>query len=60
MKDYEIKINVKSEAKTTQQKGRRVLIHLHEQVDEVIEKLLKDGFLRKLIKFKTMCLFNQQ
>ena len=43
MKNYEIEIDIKSEAKVTQQKGRRIPIQLQEQVDKEIEKLLKEG-----------------
>ena len=52
VKDYEIKIDVKSEAKITQQKGRRIPIQLQEQVDKEIEKLLKEGRIEKIDKIQ--------
>ena len=60
MKDYEIELDVKIEAKITQQKGRRIPIQSQEQVDREIEKLVKEGHIEKVEKFKTTCLFNQQ
>ena len=52
MKDYELEINVKSEAKITQQKGSRIPIQLQEQVDKEIEKVLKEGNIEKVDKFQ--------
>ena len=52
VKDYEIKIDVKSEAKITQQKNRRISIQLQEQVDEDSEKLLKEGHIEKVDKIQ--------
>ena len=52
MKDYEIEINVESEAKITEQMGRRISIQLLEQVDEEIEKLLKEGHIEKVVEIQ--------
>ena len=52
MKDYEIKIDAKSEAKITQQKGRRKPIQLQQQVDKETEKLLKEGHIEKVDKIQ--------
>ena len=48
MKNYERAIDIKSEAKVTQQKGRRIPIQLQEQVDKENEKLLKEGHIEKV------------
>ena len=47
MKNYKREIDIKNEAKVTQQKGRRIPIQLQEQVNEEIEKLLKEGHTEK-------------
>ena len=41
VKNYEIKINMKNNAKISQHKGRRVPIQLQEQVDKEIEKIVE-------------------
>ena len=38
-----MKIQIRQGAKVTQQEGRRVLLQLKEEVDAVIENLLKTG-----------------
>ena len=52
VKDYEIKIDMKENAKITQQKGRRIPIQLQEQVDKEIEKLLKNGHIERIEKIQ--------
>ena len=52
VKNYEIEIDIKSEAKVTQQKGRRIPIQLQEQIDKEIEKLLKEGHIEKVDKIQ--------
>ena len=52
VKDYEIKIDMKENAKITQQNGRRILIQIHEQVDKEIEKLLKDDHIERVEKIQ--------
>ena len=52
VKNYEIKITMKDDAKITQQKGRRIPIQLQNQVDEEINKLLKEGHIEKVDKIK--------
>ena len=43
---------MKSEAKITQQKGRRLPIQLQEQVDKEREKLLKEGHVEDVDKIQ--------
>ena len=52
VKNYRIEIDIKNETKVTQQKGRRIPIHLQEQVDKEIEKLLKEGHIEKVDKIQ--------
>ena len=52
VKNYEIKITMKDNAKITQQKGRRIPIQLQNQVDEEINKLLKEGHIEKVDKIQ--------
>ena len=52
VKNYEIKINMKSNAKILQQKGQRVPIQLQEQVDKEIEKLLIEGHIERVEKIQ--------
>ena len=52
MKNYKREIDIKNEAKVTQQKGRRIPIQLQEQVNEEIEKLLKEGHTEKVHKIQ--------
>ena len=51
VKNYEIKINRKSNAKTSQEKSRRVPIQLQEQVDKEIEELT-ESHLERVEKFQ--------
>ena len=48
IKNYQVKINLKSDAKFSQQKGRRIPIQLQNAVDAEIKQLLKDGHLEKI------------
>ena len=52
VKNYEIKIDMKQDAKITQQKGRRIPIQLQDQVDSEIQKLLKEGHIEKVDKIQ--------
>ena len=52
MKTYKIEIDTENEANVTQQKGRRIPIQLHEQVDKEIEMLLKRGHIEKVNKIQ--------
>ena len=52
VKKYEIKNKMKEDAKITQQKGRRIPLQLQNQVDNEIEKLLKEGHIGKVGKFQ--------
>ena len=52
MKNYEIKFDINENAKTTQQKSRRIPIHLQNQVDKEIENLLKDWHIEKVDKIQ--------
>ena len=48
--NHKVKINFKSDAKISQQKGRRVPIQLQKAVDEQIGRLLKEGHIEKIMK----------
>ena len=50
--NYKIKINLKSEAEVSQQKGRRIPIQLQKAVDEEISRLLKEGHIEKIDEIK--------
>ena len=43
---------MKEDAKTTEQKGRRISIHLQNQVDNEINKLQKEGHIEKVGKIQ--------
>ena len=51
MKNYAIKIEIKENAKITQQRGHRKPLQLQNQVDK-IEKLLKEGQIEKVDKIQ--------
>ena len=50
--NYKIKINLKSEATVSQQKGRRIPIQLQKAVDKEISWLLKEGHIEKIDEIK--------
>ena len=50
--NYKNKINLKSEAEVSQQKGRRIPIQLQKAVDEEISRLLKEGHIEKIDEIK--------
>ena len=52
VKEFEIKVNVKSEARITQEKVHTILFQLQEQIDKKIEKLLKEGHIEKVDKIQ--------
>ena len=52
VKNYEIKSDMKKNAKISHQKGRRIPIQFLEEVDTEIEKLLKDGQIEKVDKIQ--------
>ena len=52
VKNYEIKIKMKDNARISQQKGPRVPIQLQNQVDAEINKLLKEGHIEKVEKIR--------
>ena len=52
VKNYEIEITMKDNAKITQRKERRIPIQLQNQVDEEINKLLKEGHIEKVDKIQ--------
>ena len=52
VKNYEIKIKMKDNARISQQKGRRVPFQLQNQVDAEINKLLKEGHIEKVEKIR--------
>ena len=50
IKGYKIKCEYKKEAIITQQKGRRISLQLQEAVEAEIDKLLKEGHIRRVEK----------
>ena len=48
IKNHQVKINLKSDAKVSQQEGRRIAIQLQNAVDAEIKRLLKDGHMEKM------------
>ena len=52
VKNYEIKIKMKDDVRISQQKGRRIPIQLQNQVNNEIEKLLKEGHFEKVDKIQ--------
>ena len=50
--NYKIKLNLKSEAEVSQQKGRRIPIQLQKAVDKEISRLLKEGLFEKIDEIK--------
>ena len=52
VKNHKVRINFKTDAKITQQKGRRIPIHLQKAVDEDIGRLLKEGHIEKINEIK--------
>ena len=52
IKNYQVKINLKPNAKITQQKGRRVPIQLQESLDAKVNRSLKEGHIEKIDETK--------
>ena len=52
IRNHQVKINLKSDAKISQQKGRRIPIQLQNAVDAEIKRLLKDGHIEKINEIK--------
>ena len=52
LRNYEIKIKMEEGAKILQQKGSRIPIQLQNQVDDEIEKLLKEVHIEKVEKIQ--------
>ena len=52
IKKHQVKINLKSDAKISQQKGRRIPIQLQNAVDAEIKRLLEDGHIEKINEIK--------
>ena len=48
IKNHQVKINLKSDAKISQQKGRRIPVQLQNALDAEIKRLLKDGHIEKI------------
>ena len=55
IKDLELKIDQKEDAKKIQQKGRPVPIHLQNQVAEEIKRLIKNGYLERATEITEDC-----
>ena len=52
VKNHQVKIKLKENARIVQQKGRRIPIQLQNAVDAEIKKLLKDGHIEKINEIK--------
>ena len=52
IRNHQVKINLESDAKISQQKGRRIPIQLQNAVDAEIKRLLKDGHIEKINEIK--------
>ena len=52
IKNHQVKINLKNEARVSQQKGRRIPIQLQKAVDDEIKRLLKEGHIEKIDEIK--------
>ena len=52
VKNHKLRINFKTDAKITQQKGRRTPIQLQKAVDEEIGRLLKESHVEKINEIK--------
>ena len=50
MEGFKVKVEFKKDVKITQQKGRRIPLHLQHAVEAEIEKLLEEGHIRKVEK----------
>ena len=51
-KNHQVKINIKSDAKISQQKGRPIPIQQQNAIDAEIKRLLKDGHIEKISEIK--------
>ena len=52
IKNYQVKVNLRNDARKTQQKGRRIPIQLQKAVDEEIKRLLNEGHIEKVDEIK--------
>ena len=52
VKNHQVKINLKENAKIVQQKRRRIPIQLQNEVDAEMKKLLKEGYIEKVNEIK--------
>ena len=52
LKNYEVKIRLKEDARIVQQKGRRIPFQLQKAVDEEIKRLLQSGHIEKVNEIK--------
>ena len=55
IKDFEVKLDLKEDAKIIQQKGRPVPIHLQNQVAEEIKRLIKNEYLERATEITEDC-----
>ena len=55
IKDLEVKIDLKEDAKILQRKGRPVPIHFQNQVPEEIKRLIKNGYLERATEITEDC-----
>ena len=56
--DFELKIRLEKDAIITQERARRIPIHLHETVDKAMEKLELKGYIERAFDNKKMNSYN--
>ena len=52
MKNYQIKMDIKNEARITQQKRRQIPSQVQKAVGSEVERLLRDGHIKRVVDFK--------
>ena len=57
--NYEIKIEMKKDAKVSQQKGDEYQFNCKGEVDKEIDAVIKRGHIEKVDKYVMMCSFSQ-
>ena len=55
MKNLDVKINLKDDAKIIQQKGRSMPIHLQDEVAEELKRLITNGYLERATEITEDC-----
>ena len=52
MKNYQIKMDIKNEARITQQKRRQIPSQVQKAVGSEVERLLRDGHIKRVVDIK--------